>query len=134
MTSGTLWIRTVSIMLRPIYLRGWVHPSFCLEALAQTEICPNQETNPIRLSFSPRPCHCNESECLQGCVLFYSDRCVPLLQKNLPQPLSYHGNIKSWKQIPAGLLASFPSKIKTFIKRVENVVTSKGVQVGIECK
>jgi len=42
--------------------------------------------------------------------------------------------IKSWNQLPAGLLASFPSKLKTFRKRVKNVVTSKGIQVGVECK
>jgi hypothetical protein len=33
--------------------------------------------------------------------------------------------IKTWNQLPAGLLASFPSKLNTFRKRVENVVTSK---------
>jgi len=42
--------------------------------------------------------------------------------------------IESWKQLPAGLLASFPYKLNTFRKRVKNVVTSKGIQVGIECK
>jgi hypothetical protein len=42
--------------------------------------------------------------------------------------------INSWKQLPAGLLASFPCKLNTFRKRVNNVVTSKGIQVGIECK
>ena len=42
--------------------------------------------------------------------------------------------IKSWNQLPAGLLASFPCKLNTFRKRVKNVVTSKGLQVGIECK
>jgi hypothetical protein len=42
--------------------------------------------------------------------------------------------IKSWNQLPAGLLASFSCKINTFRKRVKNVVTSKGIQVGIECK
>jgi len=42
--------------------------------------------------------------------------------------------IKSWNQLPASLLASFPCKISTFRKRVKNVVTSKGIQVGIECK
>ena len=39
-----------------------------------------------------------------------------------------------WKQLPAGLLASFPCKLNTFRKRVKNAVTSKGIQVGIECK
>jgi len=42
--------------------------------------------------------------------------------------------IKSWNQLPAGLLASLPCKLNTFRKRVKNVVTSKGIQVGIECK
>jgi len=42
--------------------------------------------------------------------------------------------IKSWNQLPASLLASFPCKLNTFRKRVKNVVTSKGIQVGIECK
>ena len=42
--------------------------------------------------------------------------------------------VKSCNQLPAGLLASFPSKINTFRKRVKNVVTSKGLQVGIESK
>ena len=38
--------------------------------------------------------------------------------------------IRSWNQLPASLLASFPCKINTFRKRVKNVVTSKGIQVG----
>ena len=42
--------------------------------------------------------------------------------------------IESWNQLPAGLLASFPSKLNIFRKRVKNVVTSKGIEVGIECK
>ena len=42
--------------------------------------------------------------------------------------------IKSWDQLPTGLLASFPCKLNTFRKRVKNVVTSKGIQVEIECK
>ena len=36
-------------------------------------------------------------------------------------------------QLSAGLLASFPCKINTFRKWVRNVVTSRGIQVGIEC-
>ena len=32
------------------------------------------------------------------------------------------------------LLVSFPCKLNTFRKRVKNVVTSKGLQVGVECK
>ena len=42
--------------------------------------------------------------------------------------------IKNWNHLPAGLLAPFPYKLNTFRKRVKNVVTSKGIQVGIECK
>jgi len=42
--------------------------------------------------------------------------------------------IKSWNQLPAGLLASFPCKPNTFRKRTKNVVTSKGIQVEVECK
>ena len=42
--------------------------------------------------------------------------------------------IKSWNQLPAGLLVSFPFKLNTFRKGVKNVVTSKGIQVRIECK
>ena len=42
--------------------------------------------------------------------------------------------IKSWNQLPAGLLASFPCKLNTFRKRTKNIVTNKGIQVGIECK
>jgi hypothetical protein len=41
---------------------------------------------------------------------------------------------KSWNQLPASLLASFPCKLNTLRKRVKNVVTSKGIQVEIECK
>jgi hypothetical protein len=40
--------------------------------------------------------------------------------------------IKSWNQLTASLLASFPCKLNTFRKRVKNVVTSKGIEVGIE--
>jgi len=41
-------------------------------------------------------------------------------------------NIKSWKQLPVILLASFPCKLNTFRKTVKNAVRSKGIQVGIE--
>jgi len=43
-------------------------------------------------------------------------------------------NINGYNQLLASLLASFPCKINTFRKRVRNVVTSKGIQVGIEIK
>jgi hypothetical protein len=42
--------------------------------------------------------------------------------------------IKSWNQLPSSLLASFLCKLNTFRKRVKNVVTSKGIGVGSECK
>jgi hypothetical protein len=43
-------------------------------------------------------------------------------------------NIKSWNQLPAGLLASFHCKLNQFRKRVKNVVTGRGIGVGFECK
>jgi len=42
--------------------------------------------------------------------------------------------IENWNQLPLGLLASFPCKLNTFGQRVKNVVTSKGIEVGVECK
>jgi hypothetical protein len=42
--------------------------------------------------------------------------------------------IKTWNQLPAGLLASFVSKLNAFRKRFKNLVISKGIQMGIECK
>jgi hypothetical protein len=39
--------------------------------------------------------------------------------------------IKSWKKLPANLLASFPCKINPFRKRFKKVVTSKDFQVGL---
>jgi hypothetical protein len=42
--------------------------------------------------------------------------------------------IKSWNQLPAGLLASFPCKLNTFRKRVKNVVTRKGIKVGLSAR
>ena len=41
---------------------------------------------------------------------------------------------KSWNQLPASLLASFPCILNTFRKMVKNVVTGKGIEVWIECK
>jgi hypothetical protein len=35
--------------------------------------------------------------------------------------------VKSWNQLPVGLLESFPCQLNTFRKRVKNVVTSKGI-------
>jgi len=42
--------------------------------------------------------------------------------------------IKICNQLPAGLIASFACKLNTFRKRVKNVVTGMGIEVGIECK
>jgi hypothetical protein len=44
-----------------------------------------------------------------------------------------YGNKKMYKWIVVKW-ASSPCKLNTFGKRVKNVVTSKGIQVGIECK
>jgi len=41
------------------------------------------------------------------------------------------GSIKSWNQLPANFLASFPYKLNTFIKRVKDVVTSQGFKWGL---
>jgi hypothetical protein len=40
-------------------------------------------------------------------------------------------NIKSWNQIPAGLLASFSSKLNTYRKRVKNVLKERGLECGL---
>ena len=39
--------------------------------------------------------------------------------------------IKSWDELTAALLASFPCKLNSFRKRVNNVVTSKGIKWGL---
>ena len=39
--------------------------------------------------------------------------------------------IKSWNQLTAGLLASFPCKLNTFRKKVKNAVTSKWISSGV---
>jgi hypothetical protein len=41
-----------------------------------------------------------------------------------------NGAIRSWNQLPAGVLAPFPCKLGTFRKRVREVVTSKGTLSG----
>jgi len=41
-----------------------------------------------------------------------------------------NGTIKSWNQLPEVLLASFPSKLNIFRKRIKNVVTSRGNSSG----
>ena len=55
-------------------------------------------------------------------------------QKQACSEIQENRTIKSQNLLPAGLLASFPCKLNTFRKRVKNVVTRKGLQVGIECK
>ena len=47
---------------------------------------------------------------------------------------SVNRTIKSWNQLPAGLLASFPCKLNAFRKMIKNVVTSKGTEVVTEYK
>jgi len=42
--------------------------------------------------------------------------------------------IKNLNQLPASLLASLPCKLNMFRKRVKNIVTRKGIQVGTGCK
>ena len=42
--------------------------------------------------------------------------------------------IKSWNKLPTSLLPSFPCKLNTFRNTVKKLVTSKGIQVGTECK
>jgi len=42
--------------------------------------------------------------------------------------------ITIWNQLPARLVASFSYKVNTFRKRVKNVVTGRGIEVGVECK
>jgi hypothetical protein len=38
--------------------------------------------------------------------------------------------VKSWNQLPAGLLASFPCKLNTFRERVKNVGIKQGNTSG----
>jgi len=45
-------------------------------------------------------------------------------------PTCIRGRIKSWNQLPADLLASFPSELNTFRQKVKSVVTSKGIRVN----
>jgi hypothetical protein len=42
--------------------------------------------------------------------------------------------VKSWNQLPASLLPSFPCELNRFRKSVKNIATRKGTHVGIECK
>jgi hypothetical protein len=62
-----------------------------------------------------------------------TDSGVILAQKS---PTSFRINTLDYPKVflHASLLTSFPCKINTFRKRVKNVVTNKGIQVGIDCK
>jgi hypothetical protein len=51
--------------------------------------------------------------------------------KNVGKYSLVNRTIRSWNQLPAILLVSFPWRINTFRKRVKNVVTSKGIQMGV---
>jgi len=42
--------------------------------------------------------------------------------------------IKIWNQFTSSSLAPFPCKLNTFRKSVKDIVTSKGIRLGIECK
>jgi hypothetical protein len=61
-----------------------------------------------------------------------------VLTKNLYINWHYYSflnrTFKSWNQLPTGLLASLPCELNTFRKGIKNVVTSKGIRVGTECK
>jgi hypothetical protein len=39
--------------------------------------------------------------------------------------------IKDWNRLPAGVLASFPSKLNTFRMRVREAVTTRGFKWGL---
>ena len=45
-----------------------------------------------------------------------------------------HRTVRSWNQLPAGLVASIPCKLNTFRKRLRMQLQAKGSQVGTECK
>jgi len=55
-------------------------------------------------------------------------------RKNVGKYSFVNRTINSWNQLAASVLASSSCKLNTFRKRVKNVVTGKGNQVGIECK
>jgi len=65
-------------------------------------------------------------------ILYNSPLTRPPLYRNRMEILQCATqSIKSRNQLPAGLLASLPCKLNTFRKRVKNVVTNKGTEVGI---
>ena len=72
-----------------------------------------------------KPCYLNRDE--------HNRKIRTMKQKTDVGKYSFvNRTIKSWNQLPAGLLASFPCKLNTFKKRVQNVVTNKRIQVGFE--
>jgi hypothetical protein len=75
---------------------------------------------------------------LNPCYLSRNDRNLKIrTRKQTTDAGTYsfvNRTIKSWNQLPAGLLASFTCKRNTFRKRVKKVFTGEGIQVGIEYK
>jgi hypothetical protein len=68
------------------------------------------------------------------CAVILNDRDVNQYKADVGKHSLLNRTSKSWKQLTTGFLASFPCKLNTFRKKVKNVVTSKGIQVGVECK
>jgi G:T-mismatch repair DNA endonuclease (very short patch repair protein) len=85
---------------------------------------PNLNYSIQSTAYSPHQLHYHSSTVTVSliCVIFVKD-------------CSYKGHFSFRKnQLPASLQESFPCKINTFRKRVKNVVTSRGIGVGIKCK
>jgi hypothetical protein len=71
--------------------------------------------------------------CIVQCSVFFWD--LTALENGVATFLQYVGKqLSRWNPLPASLPASFPCKLDTFIKRVKNVVASKGIQVEFKCK
>jgi hypothetical protein len=85
-----------------------------------------------------RPRKAIENSLLKPCYLSREDHNRKIRTRKQRREVGKYSfvnrTIKSWNQLPAGLLASFLCKLNTFRKRVKNVVTSKVIQVGIESK
>jgi len=78
-----------------------------------------------------------ENRLLKPCYVSRDDHNQKIRNRKQSSDRKYsfiNRTIKRWNQLPASLLASFTCKLNAFRKRVKNVVTSKGIQVGIECK
>ena len=110
---------------------------------------------PQRITFDPRPIRAGNTVIKLQWDGYFCKYFSFLLPLSLHQycmliqlsPMSYHlincryimifknsHPLGSYDIKPASLLVSFPRKPNTFRKRVKNVVTSKGIQVGIERK